>query len=587
LPNPSSQGNAAGAADGGGDTKESGLSAKSRHAPHRTHRQSRGRGALAGLLAFLLVAVVAGVAGRERIADVAGSVGTIGAACPDSRLDSTVVTVMVAPELTDAARAALRPLATRRLDGGECVSTQVEPREPIDTVQSSDVLPLDRAGDIWIPDSSLWMSRTPNWPMRPAGSFASSPVVIASSRPVIQALGWDTAPPTWRAAVAGRRPLAVPEIGGSAPGLLSVIAMWQALGKGPAAQQALAGAVLAAGRADIPTEAEAIDAADSGSAQAPLLPTFEQEVAQHPAMVAVHPTDGNPRLDYPILTRGGNAPDTDTRYGRAVTAVVDQLRSAAAAKAVQQAGFAPALPGTPAPAAPDAAPVAAAGLPSPVEVAGLVQRITMLSAPSRILVTYDLSPSMASQTPIGLSRIDLAAQAARLAGDLMPDRAQVGLWGFSRDLNGPGTQDAVSVQAVAPLGSRDGKRDHRAAVYLDMAKMRGRLGGNGTALYSTAVKGMRAMQKLYQPGAGNALVVFTDGADDNPGGPTLEQAKAAVAKIHDPRRPVRLILIGIGPELQMPALTEFAAAGGGTAFQMKDPRELPTVLFKVMNSRPS
>ncbi len=111
------------------------------------------------------------------------------------------------------------------------------------------------------------------------------------------------------------------------------------------------------------------------------------------------------------------------------------------------------------------------------------------------------------------------------------------------------------------------------------------LGGNGTALYSTAVAGMQRMDKLFDPRAGNAVVIFTDGSNNDPGGPSLKSTLAKLDVLYDSQKPVRLICIGIGSGANMGELQKLSAHAGGVAYLARDPRQLPTVLFQALNSR--
>ena len=137
------------------------------------------------------------------------------------------------------------------------------------------------------------------------------------------------------------------------------------------------------------------------------------------------------------------------------------------------------------------------------------------------------------------------------------------------------------------LGSPDGKTTHRLAVQRQLNGMSAQLGGNGTALYSTAVAAMKYMKGLYDPRAGNAVVLFTDGENVDPGGPSIEATVKQIKALYDPKKPVRLICIGVGGEADIVSLKKLAAAGGGEAFLAKDPGVLPEVLFKVMSRRPT
>jgi Ca-activated chloride channel homolog len=564
---------------------------------------------MAGLLTLLVVGAVMirMDAAPDSIQRLAARAPIVGAECPSTRLPFTEVSVRVAPELEATVKKALDPVANQTLSDRECVRVSVTQQRPVETVQSAAILPVDRAPDIWIPDSSLWESRVPRWQVSQDGSFATSPVVIATSQKAIDKLGWTSKSPTWLAALAGTRPLAVPRIAEDAAGLSAVIALWQSLGKSDDAQRALAGAVLATGREGAPTAAQAIQAAQSGSETAPLLPTSMQalttanKAAGGPALVAVKPAGGTPLLDYPVLTMlrpGTAAGDAAATRERAIKATVDQLLSTQSAELVKAAGFAVPDRQAKSASAPAASPAAGiaqtTGNPSPVvglssqELAGLVARITALSAPSKFLAIFDVSGSMRAAAGNGQNRIDFAASAARLTGDLLVDRAQIGFWAFSRDLKRAKgttriTKDIIKVENISELGS--GATSHREKLHTSMDNAEKLLGGTGTALFSAALAGMTEMTEQYDPRAGNAVVIFTDGENNDTGGPEQAETLAKLAALYDPKKPVRLICIGIGNGVKMEELRAMSSQAGGQAFLARDPRQLPQVLFDVMNRR--
>src|SRR3954454_16010876 len=107
--------------------------------------------------------------------------------------------------------------------------------------------------------------------------MGSSPVVLATSRTVADSLSWIERRPSWRAALATDRPLAVPDLAASAEGLSALAAVRTSLGGGEDADNAVVGAVLAAARPSGPGPAEALATAAQGAAEAPLIPLSEQE----------------------------------------------------------------------------------------------------------------------------------------------------------------------------------------------------------------------------------------------------------------------------------------------------------------------
>jgi hypothetical protein len=221
----------------------------------------------------------------------------------------------VSPEIESLVRQIVAPMNGVGLPDNTCPSIQVRGQEPQETVASADVLPLDRSPEIWIPDASVWGQKTAQrWAPHSDGSLAKTPVVIATSKKAVDSLGWSKQSPTWAEALRGSRPVAVPDYRSQSESLDALIALWQTLGKGKDANNQVVSTVFAADRHEVPTAAAAIADAQSGSANAPLLPSTEQAVAYlnststQPNLAAVYPREGSPLLDYPILEITGSTP---------------------------------------------------------------------------------------------------------------------------------------------------------------------------------------------------------------------------------------------------------------------------------------
>src|SRR4051794_16714058 len=257
-----------------------------------------------------------------------------------SRCDTRqTVAVTVAPELGDVAEKLVADPV--ELDGGVCAVAQVTVQEPLQTVGHLTALEAEAQPDVWVPDSSLWVARAGDAPLDAVGSMASSPVVLATSRDAVDSLGWTDSAPGWGHALAGQQALAVPDLVTSAEGLAALSAVRTALGCGEDADNAVVQAVLAARRGTAFSVADALTAGKTGGADAPLAPVSEQEVyatnqgAEDSRLVAVYPSEGSPRLDYPVVRVGSPSGDE----AAAANAVVRALISESALTAVLEAGF--------------------------------------------------------------------------------------------------------------------------------------------------------------------------------------------------------------------------------------------------------
>src|SRR4051794_36902932 len=109
------------------------------------------------------------------------------------------VRVTVAPEMGELARQLLAQ--TQDLPDGSCAAAAVETQEPLQTVGDLGALDASSLPEVWVPDSSLWLARAPaGAPLKADGALASSPVVLATSRAAVDALGWTDVPPGWASA---------------------------------------------------------------------------------------------------------------------------------------------------------------------------------------------------------------------------------------------------------------------------------------------------------------------------------------------------------------------------------------------------
>lgn len=501
------------------------------------------------------------------------------------------VKIAVAPEIADAVRTIVQPIQGSRQPDGNCLQAVVMPQTPSETVRSAQVLPASRAFQLWIPDSALWERQIDRWPARPEGSLATSPLVVATSEAVVAKLGWAANPPTWAQALSGVRPVAMPDLQNNASGVLSILGLWQTLGKKNTADQAVAAAVLASTRSTAPTPASVVTAALRNDPKTPLLITSELNVFStnrgnaSSRLVAVYPKNGSPSLDYPILRL---SPQTQgVAHSIATDTVVAALRDQPARDIVRRSGLRDATGTGPGGTGVATGAVNALDIPDPAEVTAFLTRLESLTRPSQLTVVIDVSLSMKALIGGRLTRAQLAGQAASNAGDLMSDKSSVSLWVFSRNLAGaPAGTNFRQVDKLIPLGRAEGTgRTHRQVVENHLLALNNELSGDGTALYATTVAAMRSAHEAFDPAAVNSVVVFTDGVNDDTGGISLAQATAELTKLADTDEPVRLIAVGLGPDADLGVLKKLVAPSKGAAYLANSPEEVKTVLFDALAHR--
>ena len=494
-----------------------------------------------------------------------------------------VVRVAVAPELVPVAEQVLAD--AEGLRAGDCAVAEVAAQQPVQTVGDLGALDAADLPHLWVPDSSLWAARAGDAALEPVGSVAASPVVLATSRAAVDALGWAEAAPGWGRALASRQGIAVPDLATSAEALAALSAVRTSLGGGEQADNAVVQTVLAAERGPSVSPADALAAGSEGAADAPLVPVSEQEVwatnadAEDPQLVAVYPAEGSPSLDYPLL-RVGTASATDAA---AVDAAVRALTSDAASAAALAAGFRD-TGGT---APPDAG---AAGLQEadpralqldPAEVQALVAQLSELAAPSRILTVFDTSTSMEAPAGDG-TRATLARDAAQSTLTLVPGNFALGLWLFAAELEGD--RDWTEAVPTRALETEVDGTVQRELLAEQLDTIPDRLSPGGTGLYDTALAAVQAARSDFDPTAVNSVLVVTDGTDEDDG-IALEELLDTLRAEADPDRPIKVIGVALGPDADLGALEQIAEATGGAAYSAVDPTDLQTVLFDALRQR--
>jgi Bacterial extracellular solute-binding protein/von Willebrand factor type A domain len=495
------------------------------------------------------------------------------------------VAVTVAPELGSVTEELLAdPI---ELDGGICAVAEVTAQEPLQTVGDLSALEADALPDVWLPDSSLWVARAGDAPVEPVGSFASSPVVLGTSRDAVESLGWSAAPPGWGQALAGEQPLAVPDLATSAEGLAALSAVRTALGAGEQADNAVVQAVLAAQRGPAISAADGLATGRTGGVDAPLVPVSEQEIyttnqaADASQLVAVYPTEGSPSLDYPTVRVGSHDGDA----AAAVEATVRRLTSDTARTAAVDAGFRDRDGAGPTDAADagiqQAAPQALEL--DPAGVQALLSRLSSLASPSRILAVFDVSTSM--EAPVGDgTRATLARDAAKATLALVPGDYALGLWAFAYQLqNG---QDWTELVPTRELDADVEGRPQREVLDDQLDSIPGRLTPGGTGLHDTTLAAVRAARDDYDPTAVNSVLVLTDGTnEDDASGLELDALLETLQTEANPQRPIKVIGVALGPDADLAALESIAEVTAGAAYSAVDPADLQTVLFDALRQR--
>ncbi|MFI7541483.1 VWA domain-containing protein [Actinoplanes sp. NPDC049599] len=464
--------------------------------------------------------------------------------------------------------------------------------------------------DVWIPDSSTWLlrlrSEASGFVPTDGKSIAQSPVVVAMPEPVAQQVGWPDKKLGWsdlvtKMTTGNSLRTGIVDPTRDAAGLAGLLALGSATGSEPEAKAAQVGALraLAAGSSSLrddllqkfPRSLDAADLASSISAA----PLSEEDVVAYNAerpqvkLAALYLDPTPPALDYPFAVM----PEVDLTKSAAATGLREALEQASfknelaasglrAADGTVGTGFAAPV------GAPQASPAAAAGSGTEGTAAGGLDAGALnralgswaaITLPGRALAVFDVSGSMLTKVPTagGLTRAEVTRRAAAQGLALFDDKWAVGTWVFSTELEGK--RAWREIEPISPLSSS------RAQLQASIQQIKPKVGGQ-TGLYDTALAAYKNVQDSWQAGRVNSVLLFTDGANKNPDGISRSTLVSELKKANDPRRPVRMVIIGIGNEVdrgELEAIAKATSAGG--VFVAPDPAKIADIFLEAISSR--
>jgi hypothetical protein len=526
------------------------------------------------------------------------------------------LSMAVAPELVQVVQAQAVSWTQSARVNGSCVAIDITGADSADIAsaiagQSKTALTgtgqasgKTKVPDMWVPDSSAWLLRlrTAKVATVPPGgtSIAKSPIVLAMPEPVATTFGWPQAKLTWTDVLAkvtagdGKLKVGIVDPTRDSTGLAGLVALSTAArASGPKATEQATAALraLALGQASVRQEVlqrfpHATDAA-ALSAGLSVAPLSEQAViaynqTQPPVRLAALYVQPAPNaLDYPLVTLPGATGDkataaADFAGSLAGSAFRDRLAGIGMRGGDGTTGRGFQMPAggpqtVPGPAAPPSAADGAA-------VEQLLQTWQAVALPARMLAVLDVSGSMLEKVPTAgnHTRMEVTVEAARKGLSLFDDKWAVGLWIFSTELDGP--RDYKQLQPIGPLSAQ------RTQLLQSLAGIQPKRNGD-TGLYDTILAGYKTVQEGYDEGAINSLVVMTDGDNDDKNGIGLDQLIADLQKIVDPKRPVSVILIGIGTSVGQAEMEKITNAIGGGTFLAPDPAKIGEIFLKAISLR--
>ncbi|HEX2356502.1 MAG TPA: VWA domain-containing protein [Micromonosporaceae bacterium] len=552
---------------------------------------------------------VLGVAGLVAVTAVAVQAVTADAeGCSTGGVRLTVAAdPAIAPALKDMAHVWTEP---KPKINSSCIRVEITETLPADLASSLGTRaggPIDVAAQpaatpresdiptVWIPDSTFWLNRVLGVDKDAfeldAPSVALSPVVLGVRESAAAKLGrvaGPLAPDAIKKAILPATPGGTPalKLGVAEPrrettSLAGALLLKQALVKSQRDLKFLVGAFRQV-FGPAPDNASLVKAFGQGIDAAPL---SEQAVIEHNAgspaePVAAVPVEDAPTLDFPYAIMN--------KKPRDVTQAASRFRSALAGGAftdiLARHGLrAPdGAAGTGFPTGHGVAATQAGVLPiNNVEAVRDVLGIWVAAkTPSRVLALVDVTQSMASTMtgPNGNTavRMNVLRSASAAGLPLFTNDSQLGMWAYAAGLDRDGGRDYKQAVPIGPLNPT--QRD-------EIGKAVGAVQPVPTdvcAMFETLLDAYKTMKEGYDRKLSNTIVVFTDGRSNKPGGLDLKATQRELERMTDITRPIRVILLGIGPDADMDQLDALAKTTGGRAFEVSDPAEIDNIFLQAL-----
>lgn len=307
--------------------------------------------------------------------------------------------------------------------------------------------------------------------------------------------------------------------------------------------------------------------------------TTEQDFVMSGADVA---TDATPRsgtimMEFPLVVPDGASPNL-----RAVAADLARWFTSEDGHASLRSHGLRNGDGEPLPGGAGAGRVKAMTLPDRSVVEADLGLWRILGVPSSILAVIDVSGSMDFPAPSAGRRIDVAVDVARTALAAFPDHARIGLWAFS--IHQDGRKDYRVLEPLRRLDAKVDGRTQRQVLDAD-ADLLPELTQGGTGLNDTVLAAYTRALEDYDPNYSNALIILTDGENDDPGSISEEKLLAELARLRDDARPVRIVAIGLTQDADLPALERIAGATGGNAYRADSGADILGVISSEIANR--
>jgi Ca-activated chloride channel family protein len=301
-------------------------------------------------------------------------------------------------------------------------------------------------------------------------------------------------------------------------------------------------------------------------------------------LVAIYPKEGTLFSDNPFFIL--DAPWVDERQAQAAQQFTDFVQRPENQRRVLEFGFRPGNtevdigdPISKANGVDPAQPQTLLELPEPPVMVEALDRWEQQRKAAQVMIVMDVSGSMgdAAGGEGRETKLDLAKEAAIEALDQFKNADEVGLRIFSTELSAQEPTDYIDLVPIGPIATQ---REKIAA------SIRGLTPIAGTPLYTVAKDSYEALQEDFDPARINAVVLLTDGRNEDPRNQDVEGLLTYLRSTNEGQstRPVRIFPIAYGADADLAVLRRIAEATNATAYDASDPTTISKVFTAVISN---
>lgn len=541
---------------------------------------------VAAVLAVALVGAVVLTVGRDRQS----------AACPDP----VQISVTATPDIAGVIDQVAGEVSAE--GGAGCYEVTVTSRDSAEVADALAVSDGSARPIVWVPESTVWLQRAQSkgaWPDQLSGaSVASSPVVIAVTDEVAGDLGWPGQQPNWSQLVGptagvvdlgfadpSRDPVAIATLLGvrmlaatAADPAVATTSSIRALATNLASDEAELFARLPGA-----TGTETSTVSGTGAPAKPIsgFPTSEVSLLRHNVkeqntqLVAVYPNVDVPGLDFPFTVLPGAAPDQQTAAEKFLGRLIDARTSEALADAGFRTPNGQALRDRAKDGRVTARAIPPVQLPDAQTVDAVLAQWAGVNKAARMQILIDVSGSMNQSIPgTGTTRMTATLAAAEQGIKLFKPTTLFGVWLFSTNLDGD-----RDYRELLPVRTTSEQLEAGAGAKLLAVKAKE---GGATGLYDSVLAAYQSSRQAWEPGRLNVVVILTDGRNEDPNGINRTKLLAELATLQDPNRPLPIIGMGFGPDIDLDELKELAKATGGLAVPIPDASRMAEAFYATL-----